>query len=82
MSEIAEGRVRDAFVTDCRDMAAIELACWHLIGPNLPCGPLEDSITEPFEGVDGCMTVPEGPGLGVEVAHARLGQYRAAGETR
>ncbi len=39
---------------------------------------LEDVIAEPFVYRDGCMTVPDGPGLGVELDRDKLGRYHAA----
>jgi L-alanine-DL-glutamate epimerase-like enolase superfamily enzyme len=37
--------------------------------------PSGDIITEPFRTVDGCLTPPERPGLGVEVDDAKLARY-------
>ena len=36
---------------------------------------LDDIIDEPFVYRDGCMLVPEGPGLGITVNEAKLDQY-------
>lgn len=36
---------------------------------------LDDIIVEPFEYSDGCLTVPDGPGLGVEVDEAKVMKY-------
>jgi muconate cycloisomerase len=36
---------------------------------------LDDIIKVPFEYRDGCMLVPEGPGLGIEVDEAKLRKY-------
>lgn len=36
---------------------------------------LDDIIVEPFEYADGCLTVPDGPGLGVEVDEAKVLKY-------
>jgi L-alanine-DL-glutamate epimerase-like enolase superfamily enzyme len=36
---------------------------------------LDDIIKVPFEYRDGCMLVPDGPGLGVEVDEAKLSKY-------
>ena len=36
---------------------------------------LDDIIEEPFVYRDGCMLVPEGPGLGIAVNEAKLDQY-------
>ena len=36
---------------------------------------LDDIIEEPFIYRDGCMLVPEGPGLGITVNEAKLDQY-------
>jgi hypothetical protein len=37
--------------------------------------PADDIITTPFTTVDGCLTPPERPGLGVEVDEAKLARY-------
>ncbi|MCX7384827.1 MAG: hypothetical protein NT133_26190 [Alphaproteobacteria bacterium] len=39
---------------------------------------IDDVITEPFVYRDGCMTVPDGPGLGVELDRDKLARYHAA----
>ncbi len=39
---------------------------------------LDDIVTEPFRFEDGCVLVPEGPGLGVEVDEDKLRKYAAA----
>ena len=36
----------------------------------------DDIITEPFAYADGCLTVPDGPGLGVELAPDKIEKYR------
>jgi len=36
---------------------------------------VDDIITEPFEYEDGCMTVPRGPGLGVELDEKKVDKY-------
>jgi muconate cycloisomerase len=36
---------------------------------------LDDIITEPFQYRDGCLIVPDGPGLGVELDEAKLQKY-------
>ena len=37
---------------------------------------LDDIIAEPFAFRDGCLIVPDGPGLGVELDEAKLEKYR------
>jgi muconate cycloisomerase len=37
---------------------------------------LDDVIREPLGYVDGCLLVPDGPGLGVEIDPAKLERYR------
>lgn len=37
---------------------------------------LDDIITEPFRYEDGCLLVPHGPGLGVELDETKVEQYR------
>ena len=37
---------------------------------------MDDIITEPFPYANGCLRVPDRPGLGVELDEARLKQYR------
>ena len=37
---------------------------------------LDDIVTEPFAYEDGCLIVPERPGLGIELDEAKLEQYR------
>lgn len=37
-----------------------------------------DVIAEPFTVKEGCLTVPEGPGLGVEIDMEKLGQWHKA----
>lgn len=39
---------------------------------------LDDIITEPFVYQDGCLVVPDGPGLGITVDEAKLQKYRAS----
>jgi muconate cycloisomerase len=39
---------------------------------------LDDIITEPFEFKDGCLLVPDGPGLGVELDESKVEKYRVA----
>ncbi len=39
---------------------------------------LDDLVTEPFRFEDGCVLVPEGPGLGIEVDEDKLEQYAVA----
>lgn len=39
---------------------------------------LDDIIVEPFAYADGCLTVPDGPGLGVEVDEAKVLKYAVA----
>jgi L-alanine-DL-glutamate epimerase-like enolase superfamily enzyme len=41
-----------------------------------------DVLVEPLEYVDGMLTVPQGPGLGVEVDRAKIEQYEVRGESR
>ena len=36
---------------------------------------VDDIITEPFEYVDGCFTVPDGAGLGVEIDPEKVAKY-------
>lgn len=36
----------------------------------------DDVITEPFAYADGCLTLPEGPGLGVELDPDKIEKYR------
>lgn len=36
----------------------------------------DDVITEPFEYADGCLKVPDGPGLGVELDPEKIEKYR------
>lgn len=36
----------------------------------------DDIITEPFAYSDGCLTVPSGPGLGVELDQKKVARYR------
>lgn len=36
----------------------------------------DDVITEPFAYADGCLTVPSGPGLGVELDPGKIAEYR------
>jgi muconate cycloisomerase len=37
---------------------------------------LDDLITEPFVYKDGCLVVPDGPGLGVELDEKKIAKYR------
>jgi muconate cycloisomerase len=37
---------------------------------------LDDLITEPFAYRDGCLVVPDGPGLGIELDEKKLQKYR------
>jgi muconate cycloisomerase len=37
---------------------------------------LDDIIAEPFTYRDGCLLVPDGPGLGIELDEAKLAKYR------
>ncbi|MBI2874292.1 MAG: mandelate racemase [Firmicutes bacterium] len=37
---------------------------------------LDDVVKQPFHYEDGCLGIPEGPGLGVEVDEAKLERYR------
>tara|TARA_A100001037_G_scaffold305826_1_gene347599 strand:+ start:1278 stop:2435 length:1158 start_codon:yes stop_codon:yes gene_type:complete len=37
---------------------------------------IDDVITEPFAYADGCLTLPEGPGLGVELDPDKIKKYR------
>ena len=46
-----------------------------ILPPNVPCGPVEDIIAQPFAAVDGWLAVPEGPGLGVEVDPEKLEKH-------
>ena len=60
--------------------AAILHAVHGLPGFSLPpdttyYGWQDDIITEPFEVTDGCMRVPDAPGLGVEVDHEMVARY-------
>ena len=43
--------------------------------------PSEDIITEPFSYDKGSLTVPEGPGLGVEIDHDKLAEAKTRYET-
>ncbi len=36
----------------------------------------DDIVTEPFAYADGCLTVPDGPGLGVELDPGKIEKYR------
>ena len=36
----------------------------------------DDLISEPFQMVDGCIVVPDGPGFGIEVDEAKVKKYR------
>ena len=38
----------------------------------------DDIITEPFEYAGGCLTVPDKPGLGVELDPKKIEKYRVA----
>ena len=38
----------------------------------------DDIITEPFAYADGCLSLPDGPGLGVELDLDKIEKYRAA----
>lgn len=38
----------------------------------------DDVITEPFEYADGCLKIPQGPGLGVELDPEKIEKYRTA----
>ena len=38
----------------------------------------DDVISEPFHYADGCLTVPTGPGLGVDLDPAKVAKYRIA----
>ena len=38
----------------------------------------DDVITEPFHYADGCLHVPTGPGLGVDLDPAKIAKYRIA----
>mgnify|MGYP000507141002 CR=1 FL=1 len=40
-----------------------------------------DVLVEPLEYVDGMLTVPQGPGLGVEIDRAKIEQYEVRGES-
>ena len=37
---------------------------------------LDDIVTRPFEYRDGCLIVPNGPGLGVELDMSKVAEYR------
>jgi muconate cycloisomerase len=39
---------------------------------------LDDIITDPFAYKDGCLMVPEGPGLGIELDESKVAKYRMA----
>jgi len=39
---------------------------------------LDDIVREPFKYEDGCLVVPEGPGLGVALDEEKLAKYRVA----
>jgi muconate cycloisomerase len=39
---------------------------------------VDDVITEPFEYADGCLMVPDKPGLGVELDAVKMNKYRVA----
>ena len=36
---------------------------------------LDDIVTRPFEYRDGCLVVPSGPGLGVELDMSKVAEY-------
>ncbi len=36
---------------------------------------MDDIITRPFQYDDGCLLVPDGPGLGVEIDREKLKKY-------
>ena len=36
---------------------------------------MDDIITKPFQYDDGCLLVPDGPGLGVEIDREKLKKY-------
>ncbi len=38
----------------------------------------DDLISEPFQMVDGCIVVPDGPGFGIEVDEAKVKKYRSS----
>ena len=40
---------------------------------------LDDIVTRPFEYRDGCLVVPDRPGLGVELDMSKVAEYRAEG---
>jgi muconate cycloisomerase len=37
---------------------------------------MDDVVTEPFEFKNGCLIVPDGPGLGIELDEKKLARYR------
>jgi muconate cycloisomerase len=39
---------------------------------------LDDIIREPFKYEEGCLLVPEGPGLGISLDEEKLAKYRVA----
>jgi muconate cycloisomerase len=39
---------------------------------------LDDIVTRPFEYRDGCLIVPDGPGLGVELDMGKVAEYRTS----
>ena len=71
---------------DCGDSAGIAAAAMLQLAAATPslasaneCGyPLlkEDVLAEPLELIDGLVTVPQGPGLGVQVDRARLERFQ------
>ncbi|HYB73819.1 MAG TPA: enolase C-terminal domain-like protein, partial [Candidatus Sulfotelmatobacter sp.] len=36
----------------------------------------DDLVAQPFHFEDGCVAVPSGPGMGVEVDEAKIARYR------
>lgn len=39
---------------------------------------LDDIVTEPFEYRNGCLVVPDRPGLGIELDPAKIAEHRVA----
>jgi len=55
-------------------LAAAQPMVSHAIDSHLP-EQSDDIITSPFQFKDGCLALPPGPGLGVELDHEQLDRY-------
>ena len=75
--------------SSCAELGPANVALLHLVTATPAfsttnqnsCHHLEksgDIITEPFKTVEGCLTVPEGPGLGVEIDKDKLDKWHKA----